>query len=769
MKKRFLLFSLICIASVLLTVFSEAGPLDTWYSRIPNPSVDTELYSIAYGNNSFVAVGYSGGVVTSADGATWTKQAFPNYDTLYEVAYGNETFVAVGKPMGGFDGKIYTSASGITWTDRSSGISSQLAGSSLNGVTYGSIFVAVGNHGKIFSSPDGITWTERSSIIIQDDLLDVAFGNNTFAAVGRNGRILTSPNGTEWTPVTVASIGTHYIDAVEYVNGLFYIVIYDNGTPVLYTSPDGTEWTQGGSTGFDSMTFSNGMYAAVNGALTTSTDGLIWSAGITGSTNDFYGITYAAGMFVAVGERGAITTSSDGVEWIARNTEVTEIFSGVAYGNDTFVAVGGGLVTKVFTSSDGITWVARDPEYYPRLYGITFGNNMFVAVGGGGKILSSPDGVHWTKISSSGTTNSLSDIAYMNGTFIAIGSGTIVTSPDGISWTQQTSGTSNNLEGVTYGNALYVAVGDGNTVLTSPNGSEWTPRAPWANQTLNGVAYGNGIFVAVGRSDGILTSPNGIDWTLNASTLTSSLQGIIFADNTFVAVKPGSSTCVLTSPNGIDWTSRIAGTTYYHNTRVTNGYGTFLIVGDNGDILQSESVLFVDVPLSFWAYPYIYAIYSAGITTGYADGTYRPAQNVSRGQMAAFIIRAKFGEDFSYSSTQHFSDIPDTHWVFKYVQKMYDEGITTGYADGTYRPSENVNRAQMATFIIRALFGDTFSYTIDAHFSDVPDTHWAFKYVQKMYDEGITTGYADGTYRPSQNVSRAQMATFIGRAFLGMD
>ena len=136
--------------------------------------------------------------------------------------------------------------------------------------------------------------------------------------------------------------------------------------------------------------------------------------------------------------------------------------------------------------------------------------------------------------------------------------------------------------------------------------------------------------------------------------------------------------------------------------------------------------------------------------------------------MAAFIVRALFGEEFDYEQTQHFTDVPDSHWAFKFVQKMYDRDITTGYADGTYRPSQNVTRGQMAALIIKALFGDTFSYTASAHFTDVPDSHWAFKYVQKMYDEEIATGYSDGTYLPAQNVNRAQMATFIARAFLGI-
>jgi hypothetical protein len=137
--------------------------------------------------------------------------------------------------------------------------------------------------------------------------------------------------------------------------------------------------------------------------------------------------------------------------------------------------------------------------------------------------------------------------------------------------------------------------------------------------------------------------------------------------------------------------------------------------------------------------------------------------------MASFIIRALFGEDFSYNPTPHFTDVLSGHWAFKYVQKMYDEEITTGYSDGTYRPAQNVTRGQMASFIIRALYPGGFTYTPTPYFSDVPESHWAFPYVQKMYDAGITTGYADDTYRPSLNVSRAQMATFIGRAFLEME
>jgi hypothetical protein len=76
-----------------------------------------------------------------------------------------------------------------------------------------------------------------------------------------------------------------------------------------------------------------------------------------------------------------------------------------------------------------------------------------------------------------------------------------------------------------------------------------------------------------------------------------------------------------------------------------------------------------------------------------------------RGQMAAFIVRGKCGESFTYSTTPYFTDVPESHASFKYIQKAYAEGIVSGYSDGTYRPSQYVNRAQMAVFIVRAFLG----------------------------------------------------------------
>jgi len=103
--------------------------------------------------------------------------------------------------------------------------------------------------------------------------------------------------------------------------------------------------------------------------------------------------------------------------------------------------------------------------------------------------------------------------------FVSVGnSGTILTSSDGISWTKRTSGKWEYLSGVTYGNGLFVTVGSlSGIILTSPDGNSWTERTSGTGEYLRGVTYGNGLFVTVGESGTILTSSDGTTWTSRTS------------------------------------------------------------------------------------------------------------------------------------------------------------------------------------------------------------------------------------------------------------
>ena len=218
----------------------------------------------------------------------------------------------------------------------------------------------------------------------------------------------------------------------------------------------------------------------------------------------------------------------------------------------------------------------------------------------------------------------------------------------------------------------------------------------------------------------------------------------------------------------------VAGETYSSDYPTTSGAYDETYNGD-GDVviskLDSNLSAFSDVSSDYWAFNYIQKLRESGITTGYPDGIYRPENLVTRAEMAAFLIRAVEGEPPSdYCDTgSPFDDVLPDAWSCKYIKRLCELDITTGYPDGTYRPGWHVTRAEMAAFLIRAKIDEDFIYKEIPYFPDVSDpTYWAFKYIQKLKELGITTGYPDGTYRPENKVTRAEMAAFLARAFLGM-
>jgi hypothetical protein len=115
-----------------------------------------------------------------------------------------------------------------------------------------------------------------------------------------------------------------------------------------------------------------------------------------------------------------------------------------------------------------------------------------------------------------------------------------------------------------------------------------------------------------------------------------------------------------------------------------------------------------------------------------------------------------------------FGDIPLGFWARDYIYAAARAGIVQGYPDGTYRPDQAVNRAQMAVYISRAVAGGDASVPTGpatATFPDVPTDHWAYKYIEYCHDENVVEGYWDG-YRPEEIVNRAQMAVYVARALV---
>ncbi|HUQ91665.1 MAG TPA: S-layer homology domain-containing protein, partial [Bryobacteraceae bacterium] len=120
------------------------------------------------------------------------------------------------------------------------------------------------------------------------------------------------------------------------------------------------------------------------------------------------------------------------------------------------------------------------------------------------------------------------------------------------------------------------------------------------------------------------------------------------------------------------------------------------------------------------------------------------------------------------SSTQFFSDVPSSSQFFDYISLLRLNGVSQGCGSNNYCPEDVMTRKEMAGFIIRALMGESFSYSTVPYFTDVPSTDSHFSYIQKMKELGITSGCTLTTYCPDAPVTRGQMAAFLVRGRLGI-
>ena len=300
--------------------------------------------------------------------------------------------------------------------------------------------------------------------------------------------------------------------------------------------------------------------------------GITWTTRAAAADNDWWGIAYGNGLFVAVAITGTgnrVMTSPDGVTWTSQASAADNQWFGITYGNGLFVAVGfSGTGNRVMTSPDGITWTTRNSQSDINWSSVVYGNSTYVAVsntGGTSRVITSSDGINWTlrNVLCANAQNAWYSVTYGNGLFVAVsnnsynggsgGTDRVMTSPDGINWTARTT-PSNAWYSVTYGNGLFVAVaatGTGNRVMTSPDGINWTSQNSAADSNWVSVSYGGGLFVAVantGAGSRVMTSPDGINWTARSAASANSWMAVTYGNGEFVAVSnTGTGTRVMTS------------------------------------------------------------------------------------------------------------------------------------------------------------------------------------------------------------------------------
>ena len=146
---------------------------------------------------------------------------------------------------------------------------------------------------------------------------------------------------------------------------------------------------------------------------------------------------------------------------------------------------------------------------------------------------------------------------------------------------------------------------------------------------------------------------------------------------------------------------------------------------------------FPDVPSTHWAYNYVDDIASRGIISGFPDGTFRPNSSVTREQAAKMIVIAA-GIPYKGKASK-FPDVSKDNWASPFVAAAKDAGVIGGFPDGTFRPKDKVTRAQVAAMVTKAF--DLKLVGKASSFKDVPKTHWAKGSIEILTSNKIVSGY----------------------------
>lgn len=165
-----------------------------------------------------------------------------------------------------------------------------------------------------------------------------------------------------------------------------------------------------------------------------------------------------------------------------------------------------------------------------------------------------------------------------------------------------------------------------------------------------------------------------------------------------------------------------------------------------------------DLPNSQPFYDEINYLIERDVLRGYPDGSMRPDLEVTRAEAVMMIGRLK-----GFNSKQRdtgFSDVPSSHKASGYIAAAAKAKLINGYPDGTYRPNNTITRAEMA-FILSRLF--VVPFHVNVSFTDISPKMAVYEPIQQILAANITIGYPNKTFRPNASVTRGQFSAFLAR------
>ena len=315
---------------------------------------------------------------------------------------------------------------------------------------------------------------------------------------------------------------------------------------------------------------------------------------------------------------------------------------------------------------------------------------------------------------------------------------------------------------------------DGTTAVTA-NTAAGTYAITWTN--ADGTTFSDANYIVTKEAAGTLTitarpssggggssSPNYPVTTPGKTengTVTVSPRSAEKGDTVTITAKPDSGyqldDLTVTDKNGKELKLTDKG----------NGKYTFTMPAGKVEInaafvKEVETSPFSDVSTSAYYYEAVKWAQEKGITGGIGNGLFGPNQPCTRAQIVTFLWRAAGSPVVNYA--MNMTDVAEDAYYGEAVRWALSEGITTGTGDGKFSPDATCNRAQSVTFLFRAI-----GKIVDskAEFGDVLTDSYYANAVAWAVENGITNGIGDGLFGPDNSCTRAQIVTFLFRAYQG--
>lgn len=732
MKSRSRLIVILLLLLALCLPATASAENSTW-ETVRGPA---RVSSVAYGNGVYVATqDDTAEVLLSKDGLTWNAQQIDAEARFWFVLWTGNEFV------GATPKAVWTSPDGKSWQKRFT----PPTGLSLTSLSTanGRIFITVDGTSSAFqvSADGGASWQRIDSVPL---LGIVALGDRYIGIAGTAPGIWSSADGLTWQKVA----GSDSFTAWDVVAGDDRVVVHgevDSRKSQVWVSTDGQTWSQTDLPILQragSMAFYQGAFYMTSGPegprMKRSVDGLTWTP-VTYTAPDSRGgrpsLLVSAGQHLWLTGTGYwLRLATDGSWSFVLPDRLQGSWNRVAWGAGSWVATG--FNGQLFRSADGRRWERIDVGISRALTYVEWLGDRFIAssentvVGSCREpgpnetcrawILTSKDGLNWTKVQIDGPQ--ITGAAASGETIVAVDWGwNLWRSADGgKTWTQLPRVDSLLWDDVTYHDGTYWALAGANILpggvrpqaflLTSTDGLNWQREGSFGEgSTFSNLTWTEGGLAVWDRYNILIGQLDSPTWQLTRPPMSDpNLRSLVFAEGYAIGVHyaPGNGDMIVQF--------KLGGKPSEHLTTPANGIaalayhdGQFIAVGDMVQTMRVKPATacisrFADIPSAGNPCKAVEALAKDGVVGGYPDGTFRPAANVKRAEMAKLLVLAK-GWQPAPAGALTFSDAAG-HWAASlgYLQVAVGQQAITGFPDGTFQPEGTLTRAQLVKVVAAA-------------------------------------------------------------------